>query len=165
MKDACKSNITDCRCTSTPKITSTLGHMNLCLHFGTWHVVFSRFSALPDICCMFVFISDEYSAQQWTIRDSITDLPLISPFENKKKITKRCFTSTETVGLLGTGAQVGHLDFHTAPELWVFTLVGWALLYVHRNCRLIRDGSPGRPLRLSHSSWALKKMVLITTLV
>ena len=27
-------------------------------------------------------------------------------------------TSTETVGLLGTGAQDGHLDFHTAPELW-----------------------------------------------
>ena len=26
------------------------------------------------------------------------------------------------------------------------------LLYVHRNCRLIRDGSPGRPPRLSHSS-------------
>ena len=28
-----------------------------------------------------------------------------------------CFTSTETVGLLGTGAQDGHLNFHTAPEL------------------------------------------------
>ena len=26
---------------------------------------------------------------------------------------KCCFTSTETVGLLGTGAQDGHLDFHT----------------------------------------------------
>ena len=22
------------------------------------------------------------------------------------------------VGLLGTGAEDGHLDFHTAPELW-----------------------------------------------
>ena len=32
---------------------------------------------------------------------------------------KCCFTSTETVGLLGTGAQDVHLDFHTAPELWV----------------------------------------------
>ena len=30
---------------------------------------------------------------------------------------KCCFTSTETVGLLGTGAQDGHLDFHTGPEL------------------------------------------------
>ena len=28
---------------------------------------------------------------------------------------KCCFTSIETVGLLGTGAQDGHLDFHTAP--------------------------------------------------
>ena len=30
---------------------------------------------------------------------------------------KRCFTSTETVGLLGTVAQDGHLDLHTVPEL------------------------------------------------
>ena len=29
------------------------------------------------------------------------------------------------------------------------------LLYVHKNRRLVRDGSPGRPPRLSHSSWAL----------
>ena len=35
------------------------------------------------------------------------------------------------------------------------------LLYVHRNCRFIRDGSPGRPPRLSHSSWALKNVLLI----
>ena len=27
-------------------------------------------------------------------------------------LLKCCFTSTETVGLLGTGAQDGHLDFH-----------------------------------------------------
>ena len=26
------------------------------------------------------------------------------------------FTSTETVGLLGTGAQDGHLNFHTASD-------------------------------------------------
>ena len=38
----------------------------------------------------------------------------------------------ETIGLLGTGAQD-----------------------VHRNRGLIRDGSPGRPARFSHSSWAL----------
>ena len=35
------------------------------------------------------------------------------------------------------------------------TPVGWVLLYVHRNRRLIRDGSPGRSPRLSHSSWSL----------
>ena len=30
-----------------------------------------------------------------------------------------CFTSTETIRLIrtGSGAQDGHLDFHTAPEL------------------------------------------------
>ena len=32
------------------------------------------------------------------------------------------FTSTETVGLLGTGAQDVHLDFHTGPELCKATL-------------------------------------------
>ena len=32
-------------------------------------------------------------------------------------LLKCCSTSTETVGLLGTGAQDVHLDFHTAPEL------------------------------------------------
>ena len=31
-----------------------------------------------------------------------------------------CFTSTETVGLLGAGAQGGHLDFHTAAEFCSF---------------------------------------------
>ena len=30
---------------------------------------------------------------------------------------KCCFMSTETVGLVGTGAQDDHLDIHTAPEL------------------------------------------------
>ena len=34
-------------------------------------------------------------------------------------LLKCCFTSTETVGLLGTGAQDVHFDFHTAPELWI----------------------------------------------
>ena len=33
-------------------------------------------------------------------------------------VVECCFTSTETVGLSGTGAQDGHLDFHTAHELW-----------------------------------------------
>ena len=33
------------------------------------------------------------------------------------KCVECCFTSTETVVLLETGAQDGHLDFHTAPEL------------------------------------------------
>ena len=39
-----------------------------------------------------------------------------------------------------------------------FLLVGWVLLYVHRNRRLFRDGSPGRPPRLSHSSRVLFRL-------
>ena len=38
---------------------------------------------------------------------------------------KCCFTSTETVALLGTGAQNVHLDFHTVPVE--------VLPYVHRS--------------------------------
>ena len=40
-------------------------------------------------------------------------------------------------------------------ESSITDLVGWVLLYIHRNCRLIRDGGPGWLPRLSHSSWAL----------
>ena len=36
------------------------------------------------------------------------------------------FTSTETVGLLGTGAQYIHLDFHTEPELCAAVSLGIA---------------------------------------
>ena len=42
-------------------------------------------------------------------------------------------------------------DLVTYSNSWV----GWVLLYVHGNCTLITDGSPGWPPRLSHSSWAL----------
>ena len=40
------------------------------------------------------------------------------------------------------------------PELLYLAVVVVVevLLYVHRNRRLIRDGSPGRPPRLSHGS-------------
>ena len=34
-----------------------------------------------------------------------------------------CFTSTETVGLLGTGVQDVHLHFHTPPELCTQTVM------------------------------------------
>ena len=40
-------------------------------------------------------------------------------------LLKYCFTSTETVGLLGTGAQDVHLDFHTVPiEAFRFSKAG-----------------------------------------
>ena len=41
----------------------------------------------------------------------------LSKYSVCELMMKCCSTSTETVGLLGTGAQDVHLDFHTAPEL------------------------------------------------
>ena len=46
----------------------------------------------------------------------------IATLEVLSFLVECCFTSTETVGLLGTGAQDGHLDFHTAPELCTLPL-------------------------------------------
>ena len=44
--------------------------------------------------------------------------------------------------------------YHCKPNSKVLQMlfVVQVLLYVHRNRRLIKDGSPGRPPRLSHSS-------------
>ena len=43
-------------------------------------------------------------------------------------------------------------------EQWEWIVqICWVLLNVHRNRRLIREGSPGQPPRLSCSSWALYK--------
>ena len=48
-----------------------------------------------------------------------------------------CFTSTETVGLSGTGSQDPHLDFHRAPELWQYYTVIvaiWLYSFPHSFC-------------------------------
>ena len=39
------------------------------------------------------------------------------------ELVECCFTSTETVGLSGTGVQDGHLDFHTAPEFCCYEMI------------------------------------------
>ena len=41
------------------------------------------------------------------------------------------FVSTETISLLGTGVQDGHLDFHTAPELCLLLSGGVALIQLY----------------------------------
>ena len=51
---------------------------------------------------------------QWGTADAEIKVPSVQAPELKLTC---CFTSTETVGLFGTGAQDGHLDFHTAPKL------------------------------------------------
>ena len=48
---------------------------------------------------------------------SVWVFPSVELVDISLSLLKCCFTSTETVGLLGTGAQDVHLDFHTAPEL------------------------------------------------
>ena len=63
-----------------------------------------------------------------------------------------CFTSTENI-------RDGHIDFHTAPELsWVLTLCKGVQLQrclkSTETIGLLGTVSPGRPFRLSHSSWA-----------
>ena len=58
-----------------------------------------------------------------------------------------CFTSTETVGLLGMGAQDGHLDFHTAPELCLMFSVGPNTYSVEPSILVLSVG----PSRLMHS--------------
>ena len=55
---------------------------------------------------------------QHALGQSQQGLKRLSERRSRMLLLKCCFTSTETVGLLGTGAQDGHLDFHTAPELW-----------------------------------------------
>ena len=65
-----------------------------------------------------------------------------------------CFTSTETIRTIMDGVP------RTATSTFTQLLSSGpsnveVLLYVHRNRRFITDGSPGRPPRHSHSSWAL----------
>ena len=57
--------------------------------------------------------------------------PLIALLRSHVQV-QCCFTSTETVGLLGTGAQDGHLDFHTAPELSALPYA-WTYIYMMMN--------------------------------
>ena len=54
-----------------------------------------------------------------------------------------CFTSTETVGLLGTGPRNGRLDFHTAPRQWHM----WHLLLYSKRSTLYTD--------VTHWMWAV----------
>ena len=59
--------------------------------------------------------------------------------------------TTPVVEVVGSdGCVLGHSELRSCVEVEV--VVVEVLLYVHRNRRFIRDGSPGRPSRLSHSS-------------
>ena len=65
------------------------------------------------------------------------------PLQETDTLVECCFTATETVGLLGTGAQDGHLDFHTVPELSKrHSKKTWCLTSTE-TVRFIRDGEKG----------------------
>ena len=69
-----------------------------------------------NISCIALRASQMYHRQIWCIR--IRQMSLSCWL-------KHGFTSTglETVGLIGSGAQDIHLDFHTAPELCEFIII------------------------------------------
>ena len=63
------------------------------------------------------------------------------------------YSWTEPVG--NGRYTISRLAVRSQPVVSHSWLVEWCFTSVHRNRRLIRDGSPGRPPRHSHSSWAL----------
>ena len=63
-------------------------------------------------------------------------------FDCRLHSLKCCFTSTETVGLLGTGSQDVHLDFHTAPELCLHSDIMDIYMPVYRSSPVWNDVLP-----------------------
>ena len=115
----------------------------------------------------------------WHIRGYYVSTKCVTPWNNRNGWLGVKHQITYLLGILGTNCELSlpipldpnkpHClcgreasrrkkkmiqDVQSTPALWA-GLVGWVLLYVHRNHRLIRDGGRGRPPRLSHSSWAL----------
>ena len=80
------------------------------------------------------------------LRESPAHLPPLdlawTPIVLRSLLLKCRFTSTETVGLLGTGAQDGHLDFDTAPE--VCAEVGQSSTFKRRMQAVGNKGGGGR---------------------
>ena len=113
------------------------------LSHSSWALNVLNFHTAPELCI------------------SLDILPPKGRWRQEAVSFRCCFTSTETTRVISDG----HFDFHTAPEMLqcCFTSTAcrccWVLPYVHRNRRLIRDGSPGRPPRLSHSSCAMTSTV------
>ena len=71
------------------------------------------------------------------------------------------FSAVWTVNLTGSSCEKWRMS--SVVVKWrTACWVGWVLLCVHRNRRFFRDGSPGRPPWLSHSSWALSTSVQLS---
>ena len=86
-------------------------------------------------------IKSDLSTQQWSEQASLT-WTCISDL-NTKKISEYSSAGQIIVTIM--------LKIKCSQDVDVVEV----LLYIHRNCRLIMDGSPGWPPGLSHISWAL----------
>ena len=87
-------------------------------------LIFSQGVALKSLIIVIIRVNQHAAIETTTEQQSSSGADMLieeSCKAGKGKCSvmlKCCFTATETVGVLGTGAQDGHLDFHTAPELW-----------------------------------------------
>ena len=77
--------------------------------------------------CCFTSTETIMTTRDWHSTATPTFTQLVSSDYGARSV-ECCFTSTETVVVLGTGAQDGHLDFHTAPASFESPSM---LLYVH----------------------------------
>ena len=69
------------------------------------------------VCPVGLFVMLMYALRALNLRLGALEGSIRIVVQHKWWLVECCFTSTETVGLLGTGAQDGHLNFHTAPKL------------------------------------------------
>ena len=79
---------------------------------------------------------------------------MIGLLSSRSSRLKCCFTSTETVGLLGTGAQEVHLDLHTAPEerwgaMRAYIMITW-LLFFYTSPAIPTCPQPPTPCHFHH---------------
>ena len=102
-----------------------------------------------------------FTSRDWGRRSREGELGSTALFTSepyKMEVMKCCFTSTETVGLLGTGAKDGHLDSHTTPELCknppLVAGTWWPLV---GQCRSL-DVDGTRPLKRSNAKEKRKKL-------
>ena len=71
-----------------------------------------------------------------------------------------CFTSTETVGLLGTGGQDGHLGFYTVPELWP-EFRPWTSIYMDLYIQVHGSDSTAKAIQCDKGTVEVKLQALV----
>ena len=75
-------------------------------------------NGIVQVQCFFTSTSTIRTVRDGEPMTSTSNFTQLLSSDTADELVECCFTSTETVGLLsGTGAQDGHLDFHTAREL------------------------------------------------